>query len=268
MKSSILFIMNKYFSISGMVICCKSEVPIEASRLFTDFYCEPAAPDITVNIFIGRLPEAEAGAYMNCLTAGKELRFSCKTKKAADEYDVYIDCSGRLWDYMIFYALDFAPFLLEYGRVMCHCSYIIRDGEAILFAGFKQVGKSTQAELWKEYGGAEIINGDRAILTEKGGRLFACGTPYCGSSKIALNRIAPVRAIILLSKGSENTVSFVADKSERMRLILPHLSYDSGHIDEVLTMAQKMCVTVPFYNYSCLPEKEAVSVMEKILWKL
>ena len=215
--------MNKYFSISGLVICCRSEIPIEPSKLFSGFVCEPSAPDITLNVIKGELPELKNGAYREYSFEGRKLRFSCKIKKSANEYDVYIDCLSRLWDYMIFYALDFAPFLLEYGRVTCHCSYIIRDGEAILFAGFKQVGKSTQAELWKKYGNAEIINGDRAILKMKDGRVYACGTPYCGSSKIALNRIAPVKAIILLSKGDKNEATFVEDRNERLELLLPHL---------------------------------------------
>lgn len=259
--------MNKYFSIADLIICFKSEIPIETSELYADFICEPANPDVTVNIFVGKLPETESGVYKSYPEAGKEHRFSCKIKKSCSEYDLYIDFSDGLWDSSVFYALDFAPFLLEYSRVMCHSSFIVRDGEAILFAGFKQVGKSTQAQLWKEFGGAEIINGDRAVLMREEDRLLACGTPYCGSSKIALNRIIPVKAIVLLSKGSENIASSVEDKNERIRLILPHLSYNGSHVDEMLKMAQEICLAVPFYKYSCLPEKEAVSVMEKILWK-
>ena len=259
--------MNKYYSISDIIICCKSDIPIETSKLFADFICEPAVPDITVNIIGGTLPETDGGIYKDYPLSDKKVRFSCKIKKAFNEYDLHIDYSDGLWDYAVFYALDFAPVLLENNRVMCHCSYVIRDGEAILFAGFKQVGKSTQAELWEKFGNAEVINGDRAILLKEGDRFLACGTPYCGSSKIALNRIAPIKAIILLSKSSENVASLVENRNECFKLIFPHLSYDDSHINEMLTLAQEICTAVPFYNYSCLPEKAAVYDLEKILWK-
>ena len=81
--------MNKYFSVSGLVICFKSEKTIENSRLFSEFICEPAAPDVTVNIISGRLPETQAGVYKYYEVPGGKKRFSCKIKKADNEYIAY-----------------------------------------------------------------------------------------------------------------------------------------------------------------------------------
>lgn len=259
--------MNKYYSISNLVICFQSETFINTSELFSDFLSENAKPDINVTVIRGKLPETENGLYKTYPVSGKERRYSCRVRKAHNEYDLFIDYPDGIWDSMLFYALDFSSVLLENNRVMCHCSFIVKDGEAILFAGIKHAGKSTQAELWRKYRNAEIVNGDRAILMMNGSELYACGTPYCGSSKIALNRIVPVKAMVLLQKDTTNTVSVLKNKNECLKSILPHLSYVDSHIDEMLNMAQKICSNVTFYVLNCLPDENAVSVMESALWK-
>ena len=44
-----------------------------------------------------------------------------------------------------------------------HASLIARNEIGIMFIGPSGIGKTTQAELWKKYREAQIINGDRGI---------------------------------------------------------------------------------------------------------
>ena len=57
-------------------------------------------------------------------------------------------------------------------------SFIRWQGRGILFSAPSGTGKSTQANLWVQHQGAEVINGDRAALRQVGGRWQAFGLPY------------------------------------------------------------------------------------------
>lgn len=111
-------------------------------------------------------------------------------------------------------------YALRRGGAFLHSSMISVDGKAVLFTAEKQVGKSTQARLWKEYRGAETVNGDRAMLypeyaseplsgmaADKGEHCWmAASTPYCGTSKISENKVLPLKAVVILSRaGWEGT---------------------------------------------------------------
>ena len=72
------------------------------------------------------------------------------------------------------------------GGFVFHCSFVARDNGAILFTAPSGTGKSTQADLWRDFRNAEIINGDRAAVCVKEGRVFAEGIPFSGSSSHCL----------------------------------------------------------------------------------
>lgn len=258
--------MNKFYNIGGLVIGLFCDEPVESTALFAGFETEPAAPDIAVRVIPGPLPETENGVYTTYPKRGEAHRYACRIKTGPHAYDLFVENDNGLWDYSLFYALDFANLLPEHGRATCHCSYVLYRGEAVLFAGNKQIGKSTQASLWQEHAGATIVNGDRAVLAMQNGRLMACGTPYCGSSHIALNISAPVRAIVLLGRG-DNRIEAMTDKKARLFALLPHLNYHETRLDDILGIAQQFCSAVPFYQFNCRPDRDAVTVMENELWK-
>ena len=48
-------------------------------------------------------------------------------------------------------GVDLFDILAERGMLVLHSSYVLRaEGDAILFSGASGIGKSTQAELWRE----------------------------------------------------------------------------------------------------------------------
>jgi hypothetical protein len=81
-------------------------------------------------------------------------------------------------------TIGIAESLLFLDSLLMHASYIDADGEAILFTAPCGTGKSTQAELWRKFAGATVINGDKAGVSFVDGRLCACGVPFCGTSGI------------------------------------------------------------------------------------
>ena len=157
--------------------------------------------------------------------------------------------------------------VIPHGGVFLHSSFIDAGGEAILFTGPKQMGKSTQAALWEKYRGSETVNGDRALLRKKDGRWYAWGSPYSGTSGICKNRSLPVKAIVVLSQAEESTACRTA-KRRALGALLDGCSFDTWDkeaVSLVLDTAGEIIKDVPVVSLACRPDESAICALEKVL---
>lgn len=157
--------------------------------------------------------------------------------------------------------------LLQKDALIFHSSYIDWNGQGILFAGHSGVGKSTQASLWKQNEGVEIINGDRTLLRKKEGVWHAYGYPCSGSSDICVNRTLPLKAIVLLQQGTENKVEKLS-LSQKFRAILTGsqmFPWNDKEVERVSKMAEEMIKDVKMIKLICRPEIKAVEVLKSAL---
>lgn len=169
--------------------------------------------------------------------------------------------SRYLWD-----SLALPQLLLLRQTILLHSSYVDVGGKALLFSAPCGTGKSTQAELWRRFRQAEIINGDKAGLTVRGG-VRAHGVPFCGTSGICKNRTMPVGAIVFLSQSSENTVRPVGGVEAMQGLMA------NTYLDFFAPEEQRMFVDAaiailndtPAYFLSCTPDERAVAALENVL---
>lgn len=201
-------------------------------------------------------------AYFNT-KKNEYIDYACKI----DNSELYIRSTDRLGEITVFDSLNLPAILLEKGTGILHCSFVEYEGCAILFSGDKQVGKSTQAALWAECFGAETVNGDRAALTAENGVLYANGIPFCGTSKICKNKKLPVKAIICLSKGSENIIRRLSASDAFMSVIgkFTYDTWDNKAAEKIADLAQTVAESVPVYAYSCVKDKSAAEFLEKEL---
>ena len=144
--------------------------------------------------------------------------------------------------------------LAEHGGVVLHSSYIITQrGEAMLFSAPSGTGKSTQAELWRQYRNGNVVNGDRALLMQKEGRFTAMGWPVCGTSGICENKELPVGAIVLLSQAKQNGV--VRKKAaEAFVSLYGEITVNRWNKESLLQMIkqlEELLQTVPVYHLKC-----------------
>lgn len=158
--------------------------------------------------------------------------------------------------------------LADFRRVILHSSFLAYKGKAILFTAPSGTGKSTQAELWRVHRpGAEIVNGDRSVLSCDGGQPYAHGIPLCGTSGITKNRSMPVRAIIVLRQGPENRIRRLGAR-EAFTMLFSECSValwsreDTGTVTDLLT---GIISSVPVYLYACRPDASAVDDLEAAL---
>ncbi|MGN1345822.1 MAG: hypothetical protein ACI4V1_03500 [Eubacteriales bacterium] len=157
----------------------------------------------------------------------------------------------------------------HFQTLFLHASQVAYKGRGILFTAPSGVGKTTQAKLWKQYCGADIVCNDRTLVRKSDGIWYTYGYPVDGSEPVCSSQKHPLNAVVLLEQGNENKV-------ERLRptKALPHLM---GQVvmdcwsREARTAAMALLLAlmedVPIYQLTCTPDERAVEVLKNQLEK-
>lgn len=187
---------------------------------------------------------------------------------------VYYLTSGWVLDlikggYKLYNFMSMEHFFSQYNRFILHSCHICMNDTSILFTAPSGTGKSTQGNLWKEYKGARVINGDRTALakTEKGWRAY--GVPMCGSSGIHLNEEHKLGSIIVIRQGKEDKLVNVS-KMELLRCLYGEMNicdWNRQCVNQALDFLNDLLKEIPVYMYECTMEETAVSTMYSILSK-
>lgn len=278
---------KKTYMFPGMVLCLESEAEIKDNMHFGRFLTDEKCADIRIKVICSKLPEksvkTDFGRKCFFVRDGLEYLFTAyfdSSDMAYKDYacrvrnkniiTLFVDYPEGLWDSMLMDALDIPNLLLERSAAFIHASFIIADGEAIIFAGDKQAGKSTQAALWSKHRNALTVNGDRVILKAENGKMFAYGSPFCGSSDIALNESAPLKAVILLGKAKDNSAELVS-APQAFRELIGKMTYDSGRSDcaeKAAALAAETVAKVPVLRLLATPDVRSVETLEEALWRI
>lgn len=109
--------------------------------------------------------------------------------------------------------------LLSLGILLMHGSVIAVDGQAYLFTAKSGTGKSTHVRLWREMFGdrAIMVNDDKPLIRVSKAQadgtapqIIVYGTPWDGKHHLSNNISMPLKAIIRLERGEENSIQQVA----------------------------------------------------------
>lgn len=160
-----------------------------------------------------------------------------------------------------FFSLE--HLLLEHQSLQLHASVIDWQGSGILFSAPSGTGKSTQAALWRDFAGAKIINGDRAMIRRMGDGYRVYGSPYAGSSGIYTNLSVPIRAIITLEQGSKNRITSL-HPMEAFRRLYRELTvslWDEAFVEQASCELLDLIGGIPVYHLICTPDKGAVEIL-------
>lgn len=151
-----------------------------------------------------------------------------------------------------------------------HSSFVLYQDKALLFTGSSGIGKTTQAELWRDFQGARIINGDAALLRQmEDGKWWAFGTPVHGSSPYCENEQAPIVALVMLKQGKENKLtkldSFSAVTSCLPEFYRPQMDEETAEV--FWKSVDSLFREVPVYRLTCRPDREATELVKQELFK-
>ena len=248
--------LSEFYEFGGTLFRIDSEEPLIESKYTAPFACAGTkTPDFVITV--GYSGEKMQNGFSNANRSGSSVRI-----EFAESYRGKISAKNAIEESGIF------RMLAEHGGVVLHSSYIITQrGEALLFSAPSGTGKSTQAELWRSYAGAKVINGDRALVKAENG-VTANGILFSGTSGISENVTAPLRAIVLLRQSEKNEIRSVSGKEAFMRL-LPQCSYypdEEENIRLVTGILAEIISAVPVYDFGCVPDESAVSALSEVLY--
>ena len=158
--------------------------------------------------------------------------------------------------------------LLKKDAFYLHASFVAFQEAGILFTAPSGTGKSTQAELWKKYFHAEIVNGDRVIVRKEAEDWYAYGSPYAGSSRIYKNKRMKIKAIIVLEQSAENLLSELSGAPAFSALYRESLmnTWNTDYMNAISGLIFEAASEIPMYCLKCRPDYEAAKSVKEALF--
>ncbi len=168
----------------------------------------------------------------------------------------------------LFQFLALEEGLLLHDAFILHSSFVAWQEQGILFTAPSGTGKSTQADLWKQYEQAEIYNGDRTVIRKIDGIYYGFGSPYAGSSGIYRNESAPIRAIVVLTQAPENRIEVLRGRNAFFPLYRETLmnTWNPVYMERMTDLILDAAESIPVYHLACRPDADAVKLVKKTVF--
>lgn len=279
--------MKQNYAICGKRILIESPLPLTEHENFSIFAVNEGEADIKITYNVAeKLPETPVNTKKTPIGAfvsweGEKVfrhnpmgvaegALSCYRVTDTSESQVYFtnQSYGVMSDFRYMWnSVSLSQLFLPFKILLFHSSYISTDGGAVLFTAQCGVGKSTQAELWRKYMGAEVINGDKAGVSVEENGVFAHGLPFCGTSGICKNKTLPLKAIVLLSQAPENKINRVTGISA-IQSLMGNIYLDfvaPGETQQCVDALIDLLSKVPVYHLQCTPDESAVKCLAEKL---
>ncbi len=272
---------SEYYAFGGVTLELTGESAWQPSDLCRPFRVEPRPAEHTIHVTVGDdMPQPpEGAAHQGPLYRWREGDRFCLLQDYGGRYRAFAARQGdvtalRLSEgyretvsaRTILESAGLFDLLADFGMLILHSAYIVTpQGQGLLFSGPSGVGKSTQAELWRQYAGAQVINGDRSLVRPGDGTVH--GILYSGTSGICRNVSTPLRAIVLPVQGAENRVYPLRPKEAFMALVnqCAYYPWAADSAARMTELAAALIGAVPVYGLTCRKDEGAVRALEDYL---
>lgn len=209
--------------------------------------------------YLGRAPLLPDGAHTQIRRQGTQTRVRVLRREVPE----------RIMPRLVLNTLEAEHHIAQHGRFLLHASFIEWEGRAILFTAPSGTGKSTQAELWRQFRGAQVLNGDRVAVGVDGETVMAYAVPYCGTSGICHEGTLPVTAIVCLTQAPQSEVHPLTGL-RAFRNVWEGCSinvWDREDMDRCTRSVMDVVERIPVLHLACKPDETAVQALEEYLRK-
>ena len=222
-----------------------------------------------INLMVFSTPTGECRHFY---FLNPELPYAVSLQTAEDKWQVWVsaDINGDLhWDTVFVAMLSLEKHMFANGDMILHTAFLCHDGQAILFSGPSEIGKSTQAGLWEKYTShSHTVNGDRGLLMKENGVWYVGGWPICGSSGICNNEKYPVKAIVMLRQSKENRCELLSGV-QAFRELLPQITvnmWNSAFQLKAMDNIEDLINNIDIYELFCDISPEAVECLKEKIY--
>lgn len=177
------------------------------------------------------------------------------------------DCTNSAGHVAFEYLSNMIPGVLlrQSDLLTLHSALVENQGNAFAICADSGIGKTTHARIWRDTYHALIVNGDRSTLqiTKDGAQAYSL--PWSGTSGEQINRKVPMKAIVILERGSRNEAKRIYGM-EAFQAVLPHIIYPNWEREMVgrcLDQIDLLLQFVPVIRLKCLPNQNAAFVLKQ-----
>lgn len=210
---------------------------------------------------------------MYCMTKGgpKGYTLGCVASRDMRKITCYVNekpfiCSPtNLGSFLR--SIPVRAIFLQNDIVFFHASQIALHNKGILFTAPSGTGKTTQAKLWRDNRGAEIICNDRTICRRIDGVWRTFGFPADGAEPVLSTKSFLLGCIVLLEQAADNEVIRISSAKAASKL-MQQIVFDTWSAEQralVIEALFRLMEEVPVFLLRCTPDSEAVACMENYL---
>lgn len=204
--------------------------------------------------------------------ANEKVYLQYAVSPAWDEIILLTDCTNTAGNLAFEYLGQIIPcVLLKHQILTFHGVLMEYHGKGIIISAPSGTGKTTHARMWRDSRNALIINGDRATCQKVDGIWAGFGLPWSGSSGEQINRSVLITAIVMLERGDMNQAQQLTNPLEAFVSLLPHVQYpswDKKLASQAMDLLEDFLQEIPVIRLHCLPDFEAVDVLENAIKQL
>jgi hypothetical protein len=158
--------------------------------------------------------------------------------------------------------LLFLRLLSDRDGIELHSAGIVApSGRGYLFSGQSGDGKTTTAGLWQDRAGTLVLSDDRIVVRrDPAGAWWMHGTPWHGEAELAAAARAPLRALLLLDRGTSNTLAPMGPAAAVAALLARSFVsfHDVDAMQRSLALLDDLVRDVPCLRFSFVPGADAV----------
>lgn len=285
--------MELYLSIAGKTIKIKTAFYFHINENFLDFQSENKSIDLLIEVVsVNKLYsenkfdiKVENDSLISILEIDNEIVLGIKKGIKGDFFangffdkekmKLTIEYIGKekmfnsIAEFFEMVGLENILYYLD--SFVLHSSLVCFHDLGIAFVGPSGIGKSTRANICKTFENAEIINGDRPIITKFHGEWYGFGSPYAGSSNIFINKGVKLSGLFLIKRGSGETVDMkklstfqaVKEVLKNSTMVL----WNKETVENLFEAIEDLCSLVPVYELICPPDEKFIQILKKEMMK-
>lgn len=168
------------------------------------------------------------------------------------------------WEYSLT-GFAFQDRLTVLGHGIIHASSLAWRDNGVAFSANSGTGKSTHVGLWCQRFGdeVEVINDDKPAIVFEDDVPMLCGTPWSGKTALNVNRKVPLKAIVFIERGEQNSIRRLdtLDSYFNLSSQIARPYYDAHVGEKMIEFAERLLATVPIYGLTCNISTEAVETV-------